>query len=179
MKRNAKIFSLGFVVAVVALTVLISQNIVHLPIQRTTEAQFTIDLNSDPVLAGFADDIFVGKVEKQLENGKSEIGPTTAYSVTNLYQIKGTLPEKTTVKQYAGYEQGIFYSVEGDQLLKVGATYLFLSRSYDQGNWLVFSTFGHFILGEKLDPKTVDLSKNDLVVRFQKAVRDQVPFINQ
>lgn len=179
MRTKIKFFLVGFFSVAITLLVCIQQNIIRLPIERAIEAQYAIDLSNDRILAGFSDNIYVGKVIRRGENGQSEIGPTTSYSIEVLYQIKGSLSEKTTVRQYGGYENGIFYAVENDQALKEGATYLFASRSYDESNWLLYAPFGHLTISEDSSIQISELGKNNLVKRFELAVQTQIPFVNK
>lgn len=107
------------------------------------QALYSIDVSDPAALAGDADYVFIGKVDKQVgttykhpiqkEDGKGgykEVAdPYTDYSVTVYENLKGelVLDQPIPVQKEGGISKdGKYYKLfENDELLKVGGLYIF------------------------------------------------------
>ncbi len=106
------------------------------------------DLADDRKLVGYSQNVFVGRVIKQV-GSKSPIAyiPKTQFRVDIIFNIKGGLQGAVVVSQSGGYRNGVLYVVRGGDVygpsgmdgaayfLRPGVTYLFATRYRNQENW--------------------------------------------
>jgi len=132
--------------------------------------QWVIDPSDDSKLVGWAENVFIGKVNSQTGN-KTRIGtPETQFSVEVLDNIKGKLDGTITVNQQGGIEQGKLYLFENDKMLEVGKTYLFITRYSKEENWhTLVPSYGDILIQD-------EMQKKSLMDRFINAHRTQIPF---
>lgn len=100
------------------------------------------DPQNDRILIGASQNVFVAKIISQTGNKVTEIGPRTQYEAEVVDNIKGNLVGKITIDLLGGFDfSGNLVLVEdegsasGNNLLKIGATYLFATRYNDQEKW--------------------------------------------
>lgn len=116
-------------------------------------AEYAIDPGNDRESAGFASDIFFGRVMKKsgqtMENGF----PETHYQVEVLEVLKGSVSGTVKVSQEAGVvENGAMFFMEGDtKLLETGKTYLLVTKGSatkeSGGGYVILSGgYGHHVL---------------------------------
>ena len=134
-KKLGKSLALSSFLAVAVFGALLHTNVIKLPIQRDTDMQYLAAFTDDRVVAGYLDNIFVGKIVRQVGTTSSEFGPVSQFEVAVLSNIKGNFTGTVRVNQYAGYQNGILYTLEGETPLRVGASYMLGSRYYDGANW--------------------------------------------
>ena len=145
------------------------------------EATWVTDFSDDAKLAGFADNVFVGKVvakkgqkpygEKgQKAFGKSRI-PETQYSVEVEKSFKGDAEGTTTVNQQGGFQKGAAEPLlfDGDRMLKPGQTYLFATKENPElGLQTLVPRHGN------QPTKSAGSEKSSVTERWTDAVRDQI-----
>jgi len=121
-----------------------------------------IDLSARDELVAFADQLFVGKVERRVGTSDADGLPETQYLVSVEEVVKGNLPRTITVNQEGGkvpqgvgavedYEMKDGYLVrEGDTMLVPGETYFFATRTYTEKKWYtVIPEFGDLLIGSE------------------------------
>jgi hypothetical protein len=120
-----------------------------------SKAIYVDNFSDNRVLAGSADNIFVGKVIRQMGNKSNRPwrGAEGQFETKVIMNIKGNLEGSVIVDQIGGYKDGKFYmqgldfavgnmSKPEDYVLNPGSTYLFASRQDDQENWQIVSIPG-------------------------------------
>lgn len=131
------------------------------------------DVSNDRKLAGIADNLFVGEVKAQLGNKKLDKVPESQFKVEVIQNIKGTLNGVVTVNQQGGNDDGSLILVEGDSLLEVGKTYLFATRVNQEQKWnTLVPVYGDILVNN-------DIKKKDLIDRFTKAHKEEIPFMKK
>lgn len=131
------------------------------------------DVTDDRLLVGFADNVFVGRVTKNVgpESSAGPGVPYTLFSVEVLENVKGNLDGGITVAQAGGYDPaaGCVVLMEGDELLNPGQEILFVTR-YDGRNrrhQITTSGYGDLRIGGRSQ-------REALVRRFERAEKHQV-----
>lgn len=131
------------------------------------------DVTDDRMLVGFADNVFVGRVTKNVgPEGSADPGvPYTLFSVEVLENVEGNLDGEITVAQAGGYDPaaGCVMLMEGDEILKPGQEVLFVTR-YDGRNrrhQITTSGYGDRRIGGRSQ-------REALVRRFERAEKHQV-----
>lgn len=117
----------------------------------SAHTSFAFDVSNKRKLAGFAEQVFVGRViEKIGEEGKATTNPGTVipqtqFRVEVLEVIEGTISDEVVVNQQGGYdpEDNSVLLMENDPLLQRGATYLFLTRTDPEKQWLAVVAPGY------------------------------------
>jgi hypothetical protein len=137
------------------------------------------DVSDDRRLAGFAHDVFVGRVIAQRGRVAPDAGPETQWTVEVLkvYKTTAGLTEgaKTVVNQQGGYhaESNTLVLFDGDSLLETDGTYLFATRTNSERGWrTLVPRYGDLPLAEVATTGQV----SDVDARWQRAVRTQIPF---
>ncbi|MRG85993.1 hypothetical protein [Salinibacillus xinjiangensis] len=105
------------------------------PTIQTMETNTVIDISNPREVVGFSDNVFVGKVIKQVGTKSLNSYPETQFEVEVLDNIKGELEGTITVNQQGGYEGDHLFLMEDDKLLVEGETYLFATRYLKEENW--------------------------------------------
>ncbi|MFA5889816.1 MAG: hypothetical protein WDA27_02500 [Actinomycetota bacterium] len=167
--------SIATVLALVAL----ATPLVYEAYMRSVAATFEIrafsrDLSDPRRLAGFADDVFVGRVEG--EGRFYDLDSTvnrTVFPVRVLEVLKGDVPSADIlVNQVGGEDQyGNVWRIEGVPMLQPSETYLFATRS--SGDDFLGETatpgVGHTLLAS-------DDQRRRLVRRFRDAIQSAIPY---
>ncbi|MCK9351448.1 MAG: hypothetical protein WCT49_04070 [Candidatus Paceibacterota bacterium] len=182
-----KIYIYGTVILMVVFvfTAGIHANFIKFPVTKNIHNVYVADFNKDNILVGFSDNIFIGKVNKEIETVDFAKAPVTKYSVDIISNIKGDFKGEVFVYQQGGYKNGILFVVEGgDQivsgkaesyLLHPGYTYVFatVKNHILKGN-LLLSHPNAIELISKDDNASYELLKknsenNETVIKFKKA----------
>ena len=137
------------------------------------------DFSDDRRLAGFAQDVFVGRVIAQRGQVAPDGAPETQWTVEVLKVYKTTtgLAKGATavVNQQGGYqvESNTLVLSDGDSLLEADGTYLFATRTNIGYGWrTLVPRYGDL----RLDEVTTAAEVSDVDARWQRAVRTQIPF---
>ena len=152
-------------------------------------ATWVIDASNDRELAGFADDIFFGRVTEKV--GQTTLGsfPQTDYRVEVLEVLKGSAAGVAAVSQQGGVmPDGACFRMVGDpHLLEVGKSYLLATRgssAENGGGHLVLSAgggYGKIELPEASGESggggiLATATAGELRTRFADAIANQIPF---
>lgn len=150
---------------------------------------WVIDASDDRELAGFADDIFFGRVTESV--GQTMVGgtPQTHYRVAVLEALKGSLSGTIAVSEQGGvWPGGAPFRMEGDpDLLEPGKSYLLAthgSSGENGGGPLVISAGGGYgkielpaASGESGGGGILaTATAGELRSRFTDAIANQIPF---
>ena len=130
--------------------------------------------SDDTNLVGFADNVFVGQVEKLVGSTKAEShgGPMgrTQFSVEVLKNVKGRLGGIVTVSQEGAYDpaRGCVMLMEDDPLLKPGQEVMFFTRRDEGRGWhqIVSAGYGDVRIED-------EQHREELVRRFERAEKNQ------
>ena len=150
---------------------------------------WVIDASDDRELAGFADDIFFGRVTERV--GQTMVGgtPQTHYRVEALEALKGSLSGTIAVSEQGGaWPGGAPFRMDGDpHLLEVGKSYLLATRrssAENGGGHLVLSAgggYGKIELPEAPGGESGGILATtyaaELRTRFADAIANQTPFV--
>ncbi|MFS0862201.1 hypothetical protein [Fredinandcohnia sp. 179-A 10B2 NHS] len=142
------------------------------PIIKTMEANTVIDITNPREVVGFADNVFLGKVIKQVDTKSLSGYPETQFEVEVLDNIKGELEGTVKVNQQGGYDGDYLFLMEDDKLIEAGQTYLFATRYLKDENWHTLIPVGGDI------PFTGDEEKNEIIETYQQAFKEEIPFKN-
>ncbi|MEH7379966.1 hypothetical protein V7138_05735 [Bacillus sp. JJ1533] len=140
------------------------------PIIRTMETNSVIDIYNPREVVGFSDNVFLGKVIKQVDTKSLNGYPETQFEVEVLDNIKGELKGTIKVNQQGGYEGEYLFLMEDDKLLVKGQTYLFATRYLKEENWHTVIPVGGDI------PFNNDGEKKELIEKYKKAYKEEIPF---
>lgn len=129
--------------------------------------------SDDTDLVGFADNVFVGRVEGRVgTSGPSPGSPwgNTRFSVGVLENVKGSLEGTVTVAQEGSRapERGCLRLAEGDPLLEPGREVMFFTRHDGRRGWhqIVVPGYGDVPIDDRRE-------REELVRRFESARRNQ------
>ncbi|MEZ0072268.1 hypothetical protein [Planotetraspora sp. GP83] len=138
------------------------------------DPRHAFDVGDDRVLAGWADNVFTGKVVAKA--GQEAIStsskfPITLWSVEVTSNIKGNLTGAITVVQQGGYleDANTLTLMEGDALLAPDHEYLFVSRGRQGRHWVV-PAYGDIPFMDGSVEGNASLRD-----RWQTAVKNQLP----
>lgn len=138
---------------------------------RRVQVNFPINIANRQRLAGFADAVFVGKVES-VTPGEERYGtPWTAARVKVQKRLKGNPPDTANVEQQGGSDRstGRLVLVEGDSLIQQGDTYIVAARaSKERGSFVVVPVYGL----TRLEAGNDDQAVKD----WEAAVAGAIPF---
>ena len=129
--------------------------------------------SDDTDLVGFADDVFVGRVEERVgSSGPSPARPfgSTRFRVEVLENVKGRVSGIVTVSQEGVRhpKRGCLMLAEDDPLLEPGQEVLFFTRRDEKRGWHQIVTPGYG------DVRIEDEQhREELVRRFERARKDQ------
>ena len=151
-------------------------------------ATWVIDASNDRELAGFADDIFFGRVAEKV--GQTTLGsyPQTDYRVEVLEVLKGSLSGTVAVSQQGGVmPDGACFRMAGDpQLMEAGKSYLLATTripAENGGGNLALSAGGSYgkielpaAAGESGGGILSTAHAGELRTRFADAIANQIPF---
>jgi hypothetical protein len=144
------------------------------PAPRVTQVGYVAaaDFSNDRRLAGFARDVFFGRVTGDGRTLDKQPLPETDFPVQVLGTLKGSAAGSATVVQQGGELPGRddeLVVMEGDQPLQPGETYLFATRSDPQGRRFLVAKYGDIRVRSAAH-------KDELRARFTQAVQSQIPF---
>lgn len=140
------------------------------PIIRTMETNTVIDIYNPREVVGFSDNVFLGKVIKQVGTKSLNGYPETQFEVEVLDNIKGELKGTIKVNQQGGYDGEYLILMEDDKLLVEGQTYLFATRYLKEENWYTVIPVGGDI------PFKSDEEKQKIVEKYEQAYKEEIPF---
>ena len=141
------------------------------PIIKTINADYVIDVSDPRKVLGFSDNVFVGKVIKQVST-RNEYYPETQFEVEVLENIKGEVKGTIKVNQAGGFEGDELFLMEGDKQLIDGKTYLFATRYLPEEDWHTVVPVGGDI------PYNNEEEKKELIAKYKKAFKEEIPFKN-
>ena len=136
------------------------------------QVQCVTDFSDDRKLAGFADDIFFGRVDRRLGQVDGPV-PRTQFRVTVLETLKGSLSGPIVVSQEGGTDRLCikFRMADDPHLIESGKTYLLFTKRWDSRGWhSVLSGYGKYEVAESGD---ADRFRE----RFTGAIRNEIPFV--
>jgi hypothetical protein len=138
---------------------------------RSAEVSFVTDFRDARKLAGFVDNIFVGKVVTQTGTQVgSSLLPETTFQVEILRSVKGSLSGTVLVTQQGGFnpEERAIILVEEDALLEPGKTYLLATKA-DGKLHVTVPKYGKLAI-------TSASEEAALVRQYEQATREQILF---
>lgn len=150
----------------------------------TIHGAWAFDVTDKRLLVGFSDDVFVGRVIKQVgSQGAPSLGegtsllPQTQFKVSVKDAIKGDLNGTVIVNQSGGTdaETGELYLVDGNPLLEPKQTYLFSTKYSPENDWheIVVEGYGDVPFKNKSEKKQKELKE-----KFKKAKKNQIDKFN-
>lgn len=148
------------------------------------DARLIYDPTNDRQVVGAHQNVFTGKVVKDLGSTAYDAVPQNQYAIEVVYNIKGDLKGVVTVSQIGSFkEDGSFVSLdeEGQQVtLNVGTTYVFATRYNTDMNWHVLSphSSGIHVLSKDASlssSQMLQLSRQDQrVAELEAAYKDEI-----
>lgn len=140
------------------------------PTIQTMEMNTVIDIYNPREVVGFSNNVFVGKVIKQVGSKSLSSYPETQFEVEVFDTIKGELEGTIKVNQQGGYEGDNLFLMEDDKLLVEGETYLFATRYLKEENWhTVIPVGGDILINNEEERKK-------LIEKYTNAYENEVPF---
>jgi hypothetical protein len=138
------------------------------------QAVAVADFSDDRRLAGFAEDVFVGRVTGEGRTDDTQAVIQTDFPVQVLDSIKGSARGSVVVAQQGGYlpASNELRLMEDDELLHAGGTYLFATRTDAEGRHLLVPAFGDLLVRNAAH-------RDELRQRFTEANRSAIPFSAQ
>lgn len=116
----------------------------------TIKPSVLFDFSDDRVLMGASQNVFVGKVIKQVGTKARSTVPETQFSVGVIFNIKGNLQGTVMVNQEGGYKNSVLYIMDEGEVSKLtggngylllpGSTYLFTTRYSKIQNWYTLNS---------------------------------------
>ncbi|WP_186673954.1 hypothetical protein [Sporosarcina sp. BP05] len=140
------------------------------PIIKTMETNSVIDIYNPREVVGFSDNVFLGKVIKQVGTKSLNGYPETQFEVEVIDNIKGELNGTVKVNQQGGYEGEYLFLMEDDKLLLEEQTYLFATRYLKEENWHTVIPVGGDIQFSN------DEERKKLIEKYTKAFKEEIPF---
>lgn len=137
------------------------------------EVSFVSDFHDARRLAGFVDNVFIGRVVQQTATHSPDGQlPETLFNVEVLNSLKGTLTGTIAVNQQGGFSEAenALIIMENDALLTPGNTYLFATRTGGEGRWhTLVPGFGDIQIKN-------DTDRDALVKKLQQAIKEQIAY---
>jgi hypothetical protein len=138
---------------------------------------FALDPRDDRSLAAYATDIYIGRVLNQTgavgapTSAPGQELPQSQFAVEVLHVVKGQAGGVVTVNQVGGLDTqvGELMLLEGDALLRPGASKLFLVVSVPERDWYQIVAAGHGHL-----PADDPAQRGALIDRFAQATAPSV-----
>jgi hypothetical protein len=129
------------------------------------------DFSDDRRLAGFAENVFFGRVTGDGSTTEGDPLPETNFPVQVIETLKGSAGSgSVVVVQQRGQVRGRDDEqvlLEGDQALQPGQTYLFATRSDPHGRRFLVPRFGDLRVRSAAQ-------QNELRARFTEAIQSQI-----
>jgi hypothetical protein len=158
-----------------------TQSRAHEECEDEAIVEHAFSASDDSDLVGFADNVFVGRVERRVGDeplesrvvpdpdgpeGPAPSTPQTQFSVEVLENVKGKLGGAVTVSQQGAYdpERGCVTLMEDDPLLEPGQEVMFFTRHDEKRGWhqIVPAGYGDVRIEDKQQ-------REELVRRFERA----------
>lgn len=136
-------------------------------------------------LVGFADYVFIGRVDEVVGNyydEETDLMPYTKYKVTVIENYKGNLVSEIIVDKNGGYDsKGILNLLkDGDKvedLLEEGKIYLLMVCAQHDNGLLILSFDGAYLLSDNNDMEVVTINLNNgQQIDIQNIVENQVEY---
>ncbi|MDO8659306.1 MAG: hypothetical protein Q7K54_01770 [Candidatus Parcubacteria bacterium] len=179
-KKIVKNIIIGSALILIVFGLGLYTNIIKLPITNTLVLQSSEDFSDDRILMGASNNVFVGKVIKQIGDKRFGKFPATQFAVEVIDNIKGNLQGTVVVDRLGGYKYGMRYVVHNDTvaiskntdlLLKIGTTYLFATRYNSEENWYTVMFYPNT---GKIISRDANLNRIDLEILSQNDERVSV-----
>ncbi|SDG21682.1 hypothetical protein SAMN04488589_2443 [Methanolobus vulcani] len=136
------------------------------------QIDYAINVSDDRELVRAATDVFIGKVIEQTGTS-TEPYLQTHFSVDVIETIKGNATGNVIVNQFGGYEHVLIWKyltlADGDELLRPGENYLFVTKGDDESGYTFAPTYGNLLIEDQEDYQQKKL-------RFQKAFAEEISF---
>jgi hypothetical protein len=144
------------------------------PVISSIEYNHAFDVSDIRRLVGWSDNVFIGKVKEQVGTKSKDGIPETQFKVEVSDNIKGNFEGTVIVNQQGGYKENELILIEGDQLLKEGQSYLFVTKHLKEENWnTLVPVYGDIKINNEEE-------KQKLIEKYENAYREEMPFkINQ
>jgi hypothetical protein len=141
---------------------------------------YELDPTDDRALAAYATDIFIGRVRNQTgaagapTSAPGQELPQSQFAVEVVHLIKGQATGVVTVNQVGGVDRQAhqIMLLEGDALLRPGASELFLVVSVPERGWYQIAAAGHGHLSADAAAQ-----RSTLIDRFTQAVDEPIDFL--
>lgn len=128
------------------------------------ESSYAFDVTDVQLVAGYADAVFIATVEEVREVQSDR--QRTLYDVRVHQILKGTLPDRITVRQLGYSAGGDRYVVEDQPQLGVGQSYLLATTKADSAQYTVIG-------GPEAAVAVSETSAPSLLARWTSAVANQ------
>jgi hypothetical protein len=142
------------------------------PREARTTASYVIDVSDTRQLVGWADNVFIGRVEAGIGTiyATSSL-PWSLYRVRVLENIKGNLPEVVKVGQEGGFsiEQNTMLLMGDDMLLAAGNEYLFVTKADSRGWHTLVPSYGDLPVGASRQRRAI-------TDKFREAYAQEIPY---
>ena len=161
-------------VAAILLVILIAVGAVYAAVSGSASgsdrhvipSSYIFDVSDPRLVAGYADNVFVGRVERRVDVESD--AQRTLYAVKVLERLKGTVSGEVTVSQLGYVDGEDVYVLEDQPLLVVGRTYLVATTDgQPDGNQTLIG-------GPAASIRiTSDAQRRDVVASYRQAVKEQ------
>jgi hypothetical protein len=140
------------------------------PVIRTFASSNAFDVTDTCRLVGWADNVFVGKVIKQVGTKSLDGNPETQFKVEVSDNVKGEFNGTVIVNQQGGFKRNELILFENDQLLHDGQSYLFVTKHLKEENWnTLIPVYGDILIANEED-------KKELIEKYTTAYKNEIPF---
>ena len=152
---------------------------------RIVHLDLATDVTDDRKLAGIADNVFIGRVTKELGR-TSDIGyRETQFRVEVLESLKGSLPAVVTINDNGStlHNGGVWIFEDALVLPEIDKSYLFATRYYQEKDWhtVVSGGYGRIEIAGSQNRTDGEVLTGEATVnlraRFKIAVENQLPIV--
>lgn len=181
----------GVISVILVFGIGLHMNIIKLPYIVKMNTQYVADFRDNRVLVGSFDNVFAGRVIKQIGTKARRTTPETQFEVEVILNIKGDLPESVVVTQFGGYRNGILYIMSGETgdslhpgdnikyLLQPGSTYLFATRGPSSTPYYTLGTHKASLTLISTDKTLSRLQLNELAKKEDRVKALQLAYPNE
>ncbi|MWC27122.1 hypothetical protein [Paenibacillus sp. MMS18-CY102] len=123
-----------------------------------SSAQYAFDVNNKEMLVGWAENVFVGTVNKKQKEDKDQVSPYSTYTVTVHENIKGNLEGDIEISHRVAYdnEKKALFKFEGADYLAENKKYLFVSRTDTKtGQITVVPIYGTILINDEENERKI------------------------
>lgn len=132
------------------------------------DAEYAFDLSDTEQLVGWADNVFVGKIQRIVNTVNDDISPVTTYEVSVVENLKGELSGTVLVSHRIGYShlQRATFKFKNDNYMKTSESYIIICR-YDKekGTYMVVPTYG--------DIKLEENTRKEQILDYKENIKNQ------